>query len=146
MTTESVESQAMLGKMLTAGGGDFLLGVHVEALRQVMEAEVSAALGAEGMGRSEVSPMATVLEGQIRASRTRPLADRTWLYLWLDALYLKLHEGGRVVSAAVLVARRAFRAGLVARGLSGTLLVISDVHPGLRAGIRSVRDGVTWQR
>ena len=46
MTTENVESQAMLGEMPTAGGGDFLPGVHVEALRQVMEAEVSAACNA----------------------------------------------------------------------------------------------------
>jgi len=251
MTTENVEVQAMLGKLLTAGDGDFLRGVLVEALRQVMEAEVSAvcnaaygerteerrssrngyrarpletrvgtvdlavpklrrgsylpsfleprrrwekafvnvvseayvlgvstrrvedlveAMGAKGMSRSEVSRMATALDEQVQAFRTRPLGDRTWPYLWLDALYLKVREGGRVVSKAVLVAYgvdhkgerqvlgcevasgemqacwQAFLEDLVARGLSGTLLVISDAHTGLRAGIRTVLNGVTWQR
>ena len=46
MTTENVELQAMLGKLLTAGDGDFLRGVLVRALRQVMEAEVSAVCNA----------------------------------------------------------------------------------------------------
>src|SRR5690606_38312334 len=40
----------------------------------------------------------------------------------------------------------AFLRGLVARGLSGVSLVISDAHPGLVDAIASTLPGATWQR
>jgi putative transposase len=40
----------------------------------------------------------------------------------------------------------AFLRGLVARGLSGTSLVISDAHPGLVDAIASTLVGAAWQR
>ncbi len=40
----------------------------------------------------------------------------------------------------------AFLRGLVARGLSGVLLVVSDAHPGLVDAIASTLVGATWQR
>ena len=40
----------------------------------------------------------------------------------------------------------AFLRGLVARGLSGVRLVISDSHEGLKNAIASVLPGTTWQR
>ena len=40
----------------------------------------------------------------------------------------------------------AFLRGLVARGLSGVQLVISDAHPGLVAAIGSALPGASWQR
>lgn len=40
----------------------------------------------------------------------------------------------------------AFLRGLVARGLSGVALVISDAHPGLVDAIASTLVGATWQR
>ena len=39
-----------------------------------------------------------------------------------------------------------FLRGLVARGLSGVQLVISDAHEGLKGAIRAVLQGATWQR
>jgi putative transposase len=39
-----------------------------------------------------------------------------------------------------------FLRGLVARGLSGVSLVISDAHPGLVDAIASTLSGATWQR
>ena len=33
----------------------------------------------------------------------RPL-DGEWPYLWLDATYLKVRDGGRIVSAAAIIA------------------------------------------
>jgi putative transposase len=42
--------------------------------------------------------------------------------------------------------RLAFLRGLVARGLSGTTLVISDAHVGLVDAVRSTLTGATWQR
>jgi transposase-like protein len=89
--------------------------------------------------------------------------------LWLDATYLKVRDGGRIVSVAAIIAvavntegRReivglgigpseaepfwsAFLKGLVKRGLKGIKLAISDAHDGLRHAITRVL-GATWQR
>jgi putative transposase len=40
----------------------------------------------------------------------------------------------------------AFLRGLVARGLSGVKLVVSDAHNGLKAAIAAVLEGASWQR
>src|SRR5258707_12021255 len=39
-----------------------------------------------------------------------------------------------------------FLRGLVARGLSGVRLVVSDAHQGLKAAIAAVLHGASWQR
>ncbi|MCA9642252.1 MAG: IS256 family transposase [Myxococcales bacterium] len=141
--------------------------VHGVSTRKV-EALIEA-MGAKAISKSEVSRIAGELDEQVDAFRTRPLDGQT-PYLWLDALYIKVRSRGRVVSKAVLVAYgvgetgqrevlglevadgemetawRAFLAGLVQRGLSGVQLVVSDAHSGLRAAIRHVLNGTTWQR
>ena len=57
--------------------------------------KVVEAMGAKGMGRSEVSRMAQSLDEQVRAFRERPL-EKAYPYVWLDALYVKvpLGQGG----------------------------------------------------
>ena len=105
----------------------------------------------------------------------RPLTG-DWPYVWLDATYLKVRQGGRIVSVAAIIAVAAntegrreiiglglgpseaetfwmgFLRGLKARGLEGTKLVISDAHSGLRAAIERVFDAsgqrcrVHWMR
>jgi transposase-like protein len=81
-----------------------------------------------------------------------------------------VREGGRVVSLATVVATgvnndghreilgvdvisaedgagwTAFLRGLVARGLSGVALVVSDAHEGLKNAIAAVLTGAAWQR
>jgi putative transposase len=98
----------------------------------------------------------------------RPI-DGEWPYLWLDATYLKVRDGGRIVSVAAIIAvavttegRReiiglglgpseaepfwsTFLKGLAKRGLNGVKLVIFDAHDGLRHAITRVL-GATWQR
>jgi putative transposase len=127
------------------------------------------ALGIGGLSKSEVSRLASALDEQVEAFRTRRL-DAEYPYLWLDARYEHVREGGRVVSMAVIVAYgvradgvrevlglevglsedvalwRAFCQGLVARGARGVRLVISDAHPGLKQAIREVFVGTSWQR
>jgi len=44
-TNENVDGHTLLSKALMEGGGDFLLRVLSTALKQVMEAEVSAICG-----------------------------------------------------------------------------------------------------
>ncbi len=70
MTRENLELQEMLGKVLTAGDGDFLRGVLVEALRQVMEAEVPAVCNAGYGERTEERRSAR------NGYRARPLETR----------------------------------------------------------------------
>src|SRR3954468_12783279 len=127
------------------------------------------ALGISGISRSEVSRMAASLDEQVAAFRTRRL-DAEYPYLWVDARYEHVREAGRVVSMAVVVAYgvraagvrevlgvdvglcedvvfwREFFQGLVARGLRGVQLVISDAHPGLKRAITEVFVGAAWQR
>ncbi len=127
------------------------------------------ALGISGISRSEVSRMAASLDEQVAAFRTRRL-DAAYPYMWVDARYEHVREDGRVVSMAVVVAYgvradgvrevlgldvglcedvafwREFFQGLVARGLRGVQLVISDAHPGLKRAITEVFVGAAWQR
>jgi transposase-like protein len=142
----------------------YVLGVSTRKVDELVKA-----MGAQGMSRSEVSRLCQTLDEDVEAFRQRKL-DRDYPYLWLDALYLKVREGRQVVSKATLIAYgvsafgerevigveladgemedawRSFLGGLVARGLRGVRLVISDAHVGLRAGIRGALNGVAWQR
>jgi putative transposase len=142
----------------------YVLGISTRKVDELIKA-----MGAQGMSKSEVSRLCASLDEQVEAFRRRKL-DRHYPYLWLDALYLKVREGQHVVSKATLIAYgvsefgerevigvevadgemedawRSFLGGLVARGLRGVRLVISDAHLGLRAGIRGALNGVEWQR
>jgi hypothetical protein len=104
----------------------------------------------------------------VNAFLERPL-EGEWPYLWLDATYLKVREGGRIVSVAAIIAvavdtdgRReiiglglgpseaetfwsTFLKGLVRRGLKGVKLVISDAHEGLKHAVAKALSA-TWQR
>src|SRR5881275_1333109 len=103
------------------------------------------ALGIAGISKSEVSRLAASLDDQVEAFRTRRL-DASYPYLWVDARYEHVRDGGRVVSMAVIVAYgvgadgvrevlgmdvglsedvvlwRAFFQSLVGRGLKGVQL------------------------
>src|SRR3954454_15806499 len=126
------------------------------------------AMGLSGISKSQVSKLCKDIDERVTAFLERPI-EGEWPYLWLDATYLKVREGGRIVSVAAIIAvavstdgRReivglgigpseaepfwsAFLKGLVKRGLSGVKLVISDAHEGLRNAITRVL-GATWQR
>lgn len=129
------------------------------------------ALGIDGISKSEVSRMCASLDAEVETFRSRSLAELLFPYLWLDATYLKVREGGRVVSMAMLVAigvaasgeRRVlglelatgndegsawprFVRSLVERGLAGVRLVISDDHAGLVRAVREQLLGSSWQR
>ena len=101
------------------------------------------------------------------SSATGRLDNGPYTYVWMDALTQKVREGGRIINVAVVTATGvnaeghreilgvdvittedgagwlAFLRGLVARGLSGVALVISDAHPGLVDAIASTLVGAT---
>jgi putative transposase len=129
-----------------------------------------AQLGIERISKSRVSQMAKELDRAVEAFRTRPLDAGPYTYVWLDALTQKVREAGRIANVAALVATGVNAAGfreilgldlvtsedgagwlafvrsLVARGLSGVHLVISDAHPGLVDAIAGTLQGASWQR
>jgi putative transposase len=127
------------------------------------------AMGMEGISKSQVSRVCQDLDREVDTFRTRRLED-VYPYVWLDATYIKVRIDGRVVPQAVVIAvgvrvsgERAvlgvdvgpseegafwqqFLRSLVARGLRGVHLVISDSHEGLKGAIASVFGGASWQR
>ena len=104
----------------------------------------------------------------MKAFLERPL-EGDWPYLWLDATYLKVREGGRIVSVAAIIAVAANTEGrreiiglgigpseaetfwadflkrLTKRPAQHVKLVISDAHEGLKAAVQRIV-GRTWQR
>ena len=60
-------------------------------------------LGIEGLTKCPVSAMAAWLE-RWRAFRYRPFDNGPYTYLWLDALAVRVREGGRIVRVACVVA------------------------------------------
>lgn len=135
---------------------------RVEGLVQTM--------GLTGMSKSQVSDMAKELDEVVESFRNRPLDQGPYTFLWLDAISQRCREGGRVVNVATVIATAvnaqgnrevlgvdvvtnedgagwtAFLRGLVARGLSGVKLAISDDHLGIKAALASVLPGAAWQR
>ena len=61
------------------------------------------AMGAGGMSKSQVSRLCADIDVRVNAFLRRPL-EGSWPYLWLDATYIKVRDGGRIVSRAVIVA------------------------------------------
>jgi putative transposase len=143
----------------------YVLGVSTRRVDDLVQS-----LGITGISRSEVSRICAALDAEVATFRNRPLSE-AYPYVFFDATYLKVRDAGRVVSMAALVAtgvamsgeRRilglelapgndegsawpAFIRALVARGLHGVRLVISDDHAGLVKAIREQLLGSGWQR
>jgi len=142
----------------------YVLGVSTRKVEDLVQA-----LGMSGISKSEVSRIAAELDERVQAFKERPLEGQ-YPYVWLDAKYLKVREGDRVLSMALVVATgvretgdrevlgfdlglsedaafwTAFLRSLVSRGLKGVQLVISDAHEGLRTAVDTVLHGASWQR
>jgi putative transposase len=127
------------------------------------------ALGLDGISKSQVSRLCEALDVEVERFRSRRL-EGEYPYVWLDATFVKVRDGGRVVSMAVVIAIGVngegqrevlgldvgpseagafwlgFLRGLVARGLAGVRLVISDAHGGLQGAIAAGLQGASWQR
>jgi hypothetical protein len=127
------------------------------------------------MSKSQVSRLRADIDERVNAFLARPL-EGAWPYPWLDATYLKVREGGRIVSRAVRIAVAVnddgkremlgvatgpseaetfwtdFLRSLADRGLRGVKLVVADDHKGLRAAARRVfnathqRCRIHWMR
>jgi transposase-like protein len=58
--------------------------------------------GLNGISKSEVSRICGELDGEVNRWRQRPL-EGEYPYLWLDATYIKVRQGGVVISQAVVI-------------------------------------------
>ena len=65
--------------------------------------EIAQAMGLSGISKSQVSKLCKEIDERVKAFLDRPL-EGDWPYLWLDATYLKVREGGRIVSVAAIIA------------------------------------------
>ena len=65
--------------------------------------ELVQAMGLSGISKSTVSKLCKDIDERVNAFLARPL-EGEWPYLWLDATYLKVREGGRIVSVAAIIA------------------------------------------
>ena len=61
------------------------------------------AMGMSGISKSQVSRLCEEIDGRVKAFLERPI-EGDWPYLWIDATYLKVRRGGRIVSVAVIIA------------------------------------------
>jgi putative transposase len=141
----------------------YLQGVSTRAVDDLVQA-----MGGSGVSKSEVSRLCLEVEDRVRGFLERPI-EGTFPYVWLDATYLKVREGSRIVSKAAVIAiglnqegRREvlgmrlghaeteefwkeFLRSLLDRGLRGVELVVSDSHAGLKKAIDACM-GAQWQR
>ena len=81
--------------------GSKSLYVHGVSTRSVED--LVKAMGASGVSKSQVSRLVAEIDERVNAFLTRPI-EGEWPYLWIDATYLKVREGGRIVSTAAIIA------------------------------------------
>jgi transposase-like protein len=146
-------NEAVMGVYL-AGGNTRRLG---GALRPLLKAAP--------LSRSAVSRIVGTLKGELEAWQARSLADLDVVYLYLDALALRVRSAGRVASVPVLAAVavladgqkqllalelcgseataawNGFLEALVTRQLKMPVLCVIDGNPGLRRAV-----GAVWPR
>ncbi len=146
--------------------GVYLSGGNTRRIR----AALSPLLTHAPLSKSAVSRLVARLEESYQSWQKRDLSAEEIVYLYLDAIYLKVRSGGRVVALAVLVALGVKASGekqlltlhtagaerttawemlledLAARKLGRPRLVISDGNPGLAAALERVWPGVPRQR
>jgi putative transposase len=143
---------------------------YVEGVSTRRVEDIAQAMGIHSLSKSQVSELVKSLDAKVEAFRSRPLDRGPYTYVWVDAITQKVREAGRIVNVAVVIAVgvnvdgyrevlgmdvittedgagwTAFLRSLVARGLSGVQLVISDAHEGLKHAIAAVLPGASWQR
>src|ERR687884_1605926 len=61
------------------------------------------AMGLSGLSKSTASKLCKDIDERVTGFLERPL-EGEWPYLWLDATYLKVRAGGRIVSVAAIIA------------------------------------------
>ena len=133
-------------------------------------AQITEELCGKAFSKSTVSDLCKGLDPLVSAWNERDLSEQRYPFVLVDALVLKIREGGRVRARSALVAIGVNEAGyreilglqlgdseserswseyfvwLKGRGLSGVDVIVSDSHGGLVHAVRLQFQGATWQR
>jgi putative transposase len=149
-----LEPRRMAEKALTA----VIQEAYIQGISTRSVDDLVKAMGMSGVSKSQVSRLCEEIDGKVKAVLDRPI-EGDWPYVWVDATYLKVRRGGRIVSVAVIIAvgvntdgRREvlgmevgtseaepiwteFLRKLTRRGLRGVKLVVSDAHEGIKAAV-----------
>ncbi len=142
----------------------FINGVSTRKIERL-----ARSLGIENISASQVSEINKGLTEQVNSFRHRPL-ESEYPFLWIDALYEKVRDDGRVISMALMIAYGINREGkrdilaiepmyeeseetwreffrkLKHRGVRKICLCISDAHQGIQKALKKEWIGSSWQR
>jgi len=142
----------------------FINGVSTRKIERL-----ARSLGIESISASQVSEINKGLSEQVEYFRTKPL-ESEYPFLWIDALYEKVRDDGRVISMALMIAYGINREGkrdilaiepmyeeseetwreffrkLKRRGVRKICLCISDAHLGIQKALKTEWIGSSWQR
>ena len=119
---------------------------YVEGVSTRRVDDIARAMGIDGISKSQVSRMCAELDAVVAAWRNRPLDAGPYVFVWLDALVVKVREGGRVGNTAALVATGVNADG-TARSSGSTLVRLRMAPPGRRSCARwslAVWVGSSW--
>lgn len=141
----------------------YLQGVSTRRIRDVI-----SHLGIERLSASTVSRISKELDEKVEEFLKRPI-ERPMPYIFVDASYFKVRDGGKYVTKAFLIITgirddghreilgakitdnesEGFWSGffdeLTDRGLKDVMLVVSDGHKGIQSAVSSKFLGATWQ-
>jgi transposase-like protein len=147
-----------------------LLEMVVNGVSTRKVARITQELCGTSFAKSTVADLSKLLDPLVDAWNERDLRPRRYPFLIVDALVVKVREGGRVRSCSALIATGVNDEGyreilglqlgdseserswmdffrwLKGRGLTGVDLVVSDNHGGLTNAIRVQFQGASWQR
>lgn len=158
--------QRRLPELNEAIAGAYLAGTNTRRIKGALRPLLKAA----PLSRSAVSRVVGTLKGSLDAWRSRSLEGLEVVYLYLDAIALRVRTAGKVVSSPVLVAVavladgqkqllslemcgsesneawKGFLDDLVARKLAAPMLCVIDGNPGLRRAVQLVWPKAAVQR
>ena len=158
--------QRRLPELNEAIAGAYLAGTNTRRIKGALRPLLKAA----PLSRSAVSRVVGTLKGSLDAWRSRSLEGLEVVYLYLDAIALRVRTAGKVVSSPVLVAVavladgqkqllslemcgsesneawKGFLDDLVARKLAAPMLCVIDGNPGLRRAVQLVWPQAAVQR
>jgi transposase-like protein len=147
-----------------------MMEMYVNGVSTRKVGEITETLCGKNFSKSTISDLAKRLDPIVEGFRNRPLDDKKFPFLIVDALYTKARHQGRVKSRGILIASGINEDGyreivgfavaksetkdtwsrlfenLKDRGISGIETVVSDDHKGLVAAIEEHFIGASWQR
>jgi transposase-like protein len=142
--------------------------MYVKGVSTRRVAAITEELCGHKVSSSQVSKISKILDEEVQSFKNRPLGY--FPYVYLDARYERVREGGFTRDCAVLIAIginnegnrevlgfsvslseaqthwREFLQSLVERKLHGVEYIVSDDHKGLRNAILEVFSHAKWQR